>query len=150
MEGGTPTFFYNGLKRALTEVAPQWDSTAEFTWVLLDNSYTPSTGHSLWSEVMASECADSDYVQRAASGRQVTLISDTVYLKSDDVNFGSSVTIAARYLVLVEGAAGGLASGSNLIFYQDLNPQGSGNVATNSEAFIIKTPTNGWFTLSQS
>lgn len=61
-----------------------------------------------------------------------------------DISFGASVTISAKYLVLVKGTAGSLTAGSVLVGYCDLDTSG-GSVSSTASQFAVNTP-NGLFT----
>jgi hypothetical protein len=116
--------------------------------VLLTSDYTPSAAHSTWADVSADECADADYAEKAVSGESVTAASGTVTVDTDDISFGSNVTITAKYLVLVKGTAGSLATDAVLVGYCDLNTADPGDsVSSTAAGFAVNTP-NGLFTAS--
>lgn len=121
-------------------------SSDTITAALLTDSYTPSGTHDTWSDVSADEVTDSDYAEKALASESVTGSSGTVTVDSGDISFGSSVTITAKYLVLVLGTAGSLASTDKLIGYCDLS-SGGGSVSSTAGNFSVDTP-NGLFTAS--
>lgn len=119
-------------------------SSATLAATLLGSGYTPSAAHDTWSDVSSNEITDSGYSEQAVSGQTVTLASGTVTVDSADISFGSSVTLTAKYLVLVLGTAGSLAGTDKLVGYCDLNSSG-GTVSSTAGAFSVNTP-NGLFT----
>lgn len=149
---GPAVVYDQGIKRFLDNATPDWDNgSAHFTWALLDNSYTPSNAHSLWSDVSANQCASADYSPKAVTTRTLTTSGGNTYADSDDANFGTTVTIAARYLVCVQTAAAAtLAAGDKLMFYIDLNEGGSVNVSSSASTFNIQGPVNGWLRIARS
>lgn len=115
--------------------------------VLLTDEYTPDAAHDTFSDVSASEVADTDYAEKAVTGENVALASGAVTVDVDDISFGSEVTITAKYLVLVLGTAGSLAGTDKLIGYCDLNTTAGGSVSSTDGDFSVNTP-NGLFTAS--
>lgn len=150
MAVGAVQLYDTGILNLVEDSGRQWDGSGDFTFALLVNDYSPSDSHSEWGDVSGHECTDSDYSQVAVGSRALSNSSGTIYGTSSNANFGSSVTISARYLVCVAGTAGSLNSTDKVIWYQDLNDGGSGNVSSNNSSFVVNQPTNGWFSFAQS
>lgn len=134
---------YNAAKLALFSGTLNMLSDT-ITAVLLKSSYTPSAAHATFADVSAQEVTDADYAKKAVSGQTVTGGSGTVTVDTADISFGATVTITAKYLALVKGAAGSITGSSPLIGYCDLNSSG-GTVSSTSGAFAVNTP-SGLFT----
>lgn len=151
MATGT-TQLHNQAINHLTDTAgKQWnDGTSDFAFILLTDGYTPADADLTYGDISGNECADADYAQQAASTRQITRSGGTTYFDSDPANFGTNVTIAARYLVCVAGTAGSLNSGDVVLFRVDLNDGGTGNVDSQNSDFRVDPDTNGWFSIAQA
>lgn len=151
MTVGTTQLYDVGILNLLANAQAKWDNgAANYAFILLDNAYTPSDAHASYSAVSANECGDADYAPIAVGSRTLTNTSGTIYADSADANFGSSVTIAARYLVCVAGNPASLQAADPLVFYQDLRTEDDGNVASTNSNFVVSAPTNGWFSLAQA
>jgi hypothetical protein len=149
---GAAVAYNKGILHLIQNATPDWDDgAANFTFALLDTTYTPANTHALWSDVSLHQCDDADYAPKAVTTRAATESSGNVYLDSDDANFGAAVTISARYLVCVQTASAGvLAPGDKLVFYVDLNTGASTNVSSSASTFNVQAPTNGWLRLARS
>jgi hypothetical protein len=138
---------YNQMAKILQEDAnPDWDdSTAgAFMFILATSSYTPSVSHTTVNDIGANYIDSGDGAPINATTRDVIESSGDVFLDSDDADFGSSVTITAKYLVCVMPvSAGTVASTSKLVWYVDLNT-GGGSIARTNSTFKVVAPVNGW------
>lgn len=116
--------------------------------VLVDNAHTPSLENdNLYSDISVNECADGDYAPVVLSGVALTRSGGTVKLDANAVNYGSAVTIAARYIYIVRRAGGTLVAGDLILGYMDLNDGGSSNVSSTSSDFVVDWDvTNGMLT----
>lgn len=121
-----------------------WAEESDIAAVLLTDSYTPDAGHSTYND-LTNECDDSDYEPKAVSNRSVTRNGDDCEFDSDKVDFGSDVSITARYLALVVGDPTSLASDDKLIGYVDF---GESKSSSNSE-FSFDPASTGWFKVSR-
>ena len=66
---------------------------------LLTTSYSPAATHSTISD-LTNEVTDSDYSVQTIANPTVTESGGTVKFDCDDITFGSSVTITAKYAAL--------------------------------------------------
>ena len=108
---------------------------------LLTNSHTVAVDtDDFWDDVSGEECADGDYSAQTVSGKTITLTSNKVRFDCADIDFGNSVTISARYLVLYKDT--GTPATSNLLWIADLNT-GGGNVSSSSSDFYVQINANG-------
>lgn len=114
------------------------------TAILLDDTYTPDlAAHGTLEDVSTHQIEDPDYAPVAVGNRDVVLNAGMVDFTSDDVSFGTEVSIAARYVVFVQGDAANLGSTDRLISVQDLGDMKS---STNSH-FRLDMSGGYWFRL---
>jgi len=124
--------------------------------VLVDNAQTPSvTGDDVYSDISGNECSDSDYTASFAEGLVIGSLAWTspssrnFKLDGAAMDFGNSVTIAARYLYVVRRAGASLVAGDLILGYMDLDDGGSANVSsTNGDFDVDWNAANGLFTLA--
>ena len=120
--------------------------------VLTGASYTPDvTTHATFADI-TDELSGGDYAQVSVTGAAITDETDGIAFTTDDISFGSSVTISdAKYLVLVVGSAGSLNASDKVIGVQDLDTTSdTDTVSSISGEFTVQTPASGWFTISRS
>jgi hypothetical protein len=146
---------YNQLESVIFGTAGrQWDdsATGSCMFVLAKSTYTPSTAHTTLANVGS---AGVDYIT-TGDGSPIALATPTIdktttlgttYFRSADADFGSAVTIAAKYLLCVQPVdANIIATTAKLIFYVDLNTIDTGSSASSSaDVFKVNTPSLGWF-----
>ena len=137
---------YNSAKKDVVDGTIDVD-TDTIKAILVTTAYTPAATHSTYADVSADECADGDYAAQTLANAAVTEAAGTVTVDADDVSYGSAVSIAARYIVLVKQAGGGLVAGDKLLGYMDLDDTGN-NVRSTSSAFVVRWHANGLFTLT--
>ena len=99
MAAGSWTF-YNDFKEHLAKADVDCNSDT-FKCLLTTSSYTPAATHSTISDI-TNECADSDYSRQTLASVTVTETGGTVTFDSDDISFGSSVSITAKYAVIFD------------------------------------------------
>lgn len=113
--------------------------------VLVDNAHTPSQANDdVYSDISGNECADGDYAPVVLSGKAITESGGVVKMDANQIDYGSTVTIGARYVYLARRAGGSLVAGDLILGYMDLNDGGSANVdSTNSDFKVDFHATNG-------
>lgn len=124
--------------------------------VLVDNAQTPSVvNDDLYSDISGNECTDSDYTASFAEGLVMTGIAWTspssrnFKLDANALDFGNTVTIAARYLYVVRRAGASLVAGDLILGFMDLNDGGSANVSsTNGDFDVDWNAANGLATVA--
>lgn len=148
---GSAQIHNDSLNELLTEAGTQWD-TGTFAFALLDATYAQDDTDTDWSDVSADEVTDPDYAQVAASGVSLVQSGNTVQFTTDNVSFGTNVTIEAKFLVCVAGTAGALAGTDKIIFTVDLDTTSSSStISVTSGVFILRaSPTTGWFEIGQA
>lgn len=148
---GAVTKFNQMESVLLANADRQWDdaTAGSCMFVLAKDTYTVAATHTTISNV---GIADTDYIA-TGDGAPVAVATPTIdatttpgttYLDSDPANFGSTVTITAKYLLCVQPVvAGTVASTSKLLWYVDLETLGGSKSSTSSD-FLINQPANGW------
>lgn len=109
---------------------------------LLTADWTPDLATDVvWGDISANECADGDYVMQVLGTKTITLDgSDRTVWDCADINFGDTVSIAGKYLVLWRAdASAGLRY---LMAYADLN-EGGGNLVSVNDDFDFAISANG-------
>ena len=136
---------YNTAKQYIVDGTVDLDNDTVKA-VLLTTDHTPAATDSTYAD-LDNECADADYSEQTIANPVFTENAGTVKYDADDVTFGTSVSIAARYIVLIHQAGGSLATTDKLIGYMDLDDTGYNVRSTNSN-FIVRWNANGLFQLS--
>lgn len=145
MAAGNFTFYNSGKLNSLNGSIDA--DTDTLVMILLASGYTPDVAaHTTYADVSGSEIADADYSPQVISGAAFTESAGTVNFDSDDVSFGTSVSIEAKYAVVVRRDGASLASGDLLLGYVDLNT-GGGTVSSTNSDFAVNTP-NGYYDAS--
>lgn len=105
--------------------------------VLILAAHTPSVStDATYANISANECADGDYAAQDLTGESATGGSGTVTFDANDVSFGSSVTITAKYLYVLQGTAAGKTGTDEIVGYVDLD-NGGGSVSSTSGTYNI-------------
>lgn len=140
MAAGSWTF-YNDFKEHLAKADVDCNSDT-FKCVLMTSSYTPATTHSTLGD-LTNICADSDYSAQTLANIAVTETGGTVTFDCDDISFGSSVSITAKYAAIYDDTHASDA----LMAYVDLDT-GGGSVSSTNSTFQITINASGVWTLS--
>lgn len=143
---------YYQLEKQIGDTANrQWnDATAgNVMWCLCGGGYAPTATHTTTAN-LTDLIAAGDGAPMNATGLAIdnTTTAGTTYYDSDDVNFGATVSITAKYLIAVQPVTAGTfsATTSKLLFYIDLdNSTGWAEVSSSAAEFVIQAPANGWF-----
>lgn len=96
-----------------------------FYAILLTGDYVPADQHSIFVDVSAFELTPSASYQRAAlQGLSKQRKGKRVHWYSEDINFGSNVTLSAKYMLILKGYAVSPQAGDLIVGWQDLNEYG--------------------------
>ena len=144
---------YNNLETNLFETSGrQWDDpvTGNLMFCLARATYTPNATHATTADVGSNliTSGDGSPINVPSPSVNGTTTPGTTYYNSGSANFGSAVTIQAKYLICVQPVTAGTfnASTSKLLWYIDLNNTSSGSEASSTASdFSIVPQTNGWF-----
>ena len=124
--------------------------------VLVDNTKTPSlTLDNIYSDISGDECADSDYTASFAEGLVLTATvtepsAGIVMVDMSQADFGSAVTIAARYFYIVRRAGASLVAGDLILGYMDLNDGGAANVSSTTSDFKVDANASGLYRVTKA
>lgn len=146
MPVGNFTLYNTGKEALLTDNANQitW-ATDTVVAVLLGAGYTPSATHSTWADTSTQHVTGTNYAPIVVTGKTSARSGGTILWDCDDVNFGSNVTVTAKYVAFVKRAGGALTSTDQLIGYGDLDTTNtSATVSSTNSTFQVST-TNGLF-----
>jgi len=142
MAAGSWTF-YNDFKEHLAKADVDMNGDT-FKVLLTTSSYTPAATHSTVSDI-TNEVTDSDYSQQTLANITVNETGGTVTFDSDDISFGSAVSITAKYAVIYDDTHASDA----LMCYVDLDTSsGSASVSSTNSTFQITINASGIWTLS--
>lgn len=92
--------------------------------ILLAGAHTPTQIKALYSDISANEIADAGYVRQALSGAAISASGKQRYFTSNAVNFGSAVTLTAKYLYILKGTAASPSGTDPILGWIDLNEVG--------------------------
>lgn len=146
MAVGNFTLYNTGKESLLTDNANQIDwANDTVVAVLLGTGYTPSASHSTYADISANIIADGDYAPATVASKTSVLSAGKILWDCADISFGSSVSLTAKYCVLVKRAGGTLAGTDRIIGYCDLDTTStSATVSSTNSTFQVNT-TNGLF-----
>jgi hypothetical protein len=143
MSAGNYTF-YNNFRDALAKADVDLN-TNSFKALLLTSSYTPNVAtQSVLADITSNEVAGGgDYARITLANVQVTQAGAVVTFDSDDLSWGTNVTITAKYVAIYDDTS----ASDTLVVYADLD-SGGGSVSSTSSTFQITNNASGIFTLS--
>ena len=145
MAAGTWQVYFTALER-LMDGSYDLD-THSFICALLDNAYTPDlVNHNDGTDVFGDEIADTDYARVTLTSVTWDETNGTVTWDAANIDFGTTVDIAARYAVVFNDTH----AEDGLVCYLDLNDGGSTNVSSSASQFLIQIAATGIFTLTQT
>lgn len=146
---------YNQLETVLFGTSGrQWDDATpgNIMFVLAKYTYTPAVTHATLADVGTAgvgyiTSGDGAPLSAESLALDAATTPGTTYYASNDADFGTSVTITAKYLLAVQPvSAGVIASTSKLLWYVDLDDNTtSSSITTAATSFNVAMPTNGWF-----
>lgn len=114
---------------------------------LLDNSYTPDeSAHVSWADVLSHEITgQADYGRQTLGGKSLVLNGDgNTSFRANNISFGNSVSIAARYAVFYDDTPSGDAN-KWLLGYIDLNEGGLDNIQSLNQVFELEIASTGFY-----
>lgn len=141
---------YDGFEAVLNASSErQWDDVAAGScmFVLCTDAYTP-----LAADVTAADLAG---VITAGDGAPIDVVNPTLdkvttpgstYLNSDPANFGSNVTVTAKYLICLQPVVAGVyATTAKLLTYLDLNTtDANSSLISVASDYSISPAAGGW------
>lgn len=140
---------YNSFLQLLCSSAMSF-SNDNIAAILLNNSYAPNVAtHKYLADLSTYEIPSTGgYVRQSVSSKTVTLngTGQTVF-DCADIDFGSNVSLTARYLVLVDITPATDAT-RPLLGYVDLNNGGSVPVTSVNSSFRIDINVSGLYAIT--
>lgn len=134
---------FDSAKERLADGTFDLDSDA-FKCALVATTLVPlSSSHGVYSDISANLSSDTDYADVTCSGITWDETNGTVTFDMNDISFGTSVTITARYAVIYDDTT----TSDCLLCYSDLD-DGGGSVSSTNGTFEIQIHANGVFTLA--
>lgn len=152
MSVGQVQLYNQAFSLLAADANTQWDAAAStsFTFILAASTYTPADTHTTVANLGV---ADTDWIQTGDGApivvptRSITSVSGATRFLAGNANFGSSVTVTAKYLVCIEGDTT-VTSTDNLLWYQDLSQEG-GSASSSTSDFVVQAPANSiWFQIN--
>lgn len=142
MPAGTWQVYHIARERLMDGTYDLDDNT--FICALLDTAHTVDLAtQAEITDVAADEITDTDYARVTLTSITWDETNGIVTFDSADIDFGTSVDIAARYAVIFNSSAA-----DGLLCSVDLNT-GGGNVSSSQSTFLIQIAATGIFTLDQ-
>ena len=106
--------------------------------ILIDNTKTPAVAtDTTYGDISGDLCGSGDYAPETLTTVALTQSAGTVKVDADVVDFGPTVTIAARYMYVIQQAGGGPVAGDLVLGYMDLNDGGGANVESTAADFKV-------------
>lgn len=133
-----------------------WDdaTAGNIMWCLVGAGYTKDLTDTTTADLGANIITSGDGAPINATGLTIddTSTPGIAKFKSDNANFGASVTITAKYLVGVMPVTAGTfsATTSKLLLIDDLNTASAAStVSSSGDEFVVNmpatAPADGWF-----
>ena len=146
---------YNRGKSAWFDSVFDWDGANQtvFYAELMKQPLTFSAAHDTWSDISAQVVTDGDYAPELIAAGNMVLNEGTGTATGNldynvDIDFGPSVTITAKWMILRSGAATATAN-NRLLGAVDLNTASATAVVSSTNGDFKITPhANGFFTFA--
>lgn len=118
--------------------------------VLATNLESPDRATQIDYADILQECADVDYSPVAITGESASIVSTKTQYSCSKINFGSAVTISARYLYILKGTAAAPVATDEIIGHVDLTSAAENISSNNSEFSFTPNATYGLFEVERS
>lgn len=152
MSVGQVQLYDHCFERLSQDADVQWDVTTagNWCWLLATATYVPSDTHTTVADLGANyiTAGDGAPLERGVTSVAIDNTSGVISFEAGNANFGSSVTITAKYLVLCQGNSASVTGTDLIHFYQDLSQEG-GSAQSSSSDFVVNAPANStWFQIN--
>ena len=99
----SPFIFYNSGRLKIFDGTMLWNTSGDISAFLCNADYAPLPTHTQYSDLTGhvEQSEATGYLPKALTGRVVSTYGSSVLYTSNMVDYGSNVSIVARYLVLV-------------------------------------------------
>jgi hypothetical protein len=153
MAVGQVQLYNHCFERLCQNADVQWDVTTagNWCWLLATSSYTPADTHTTVNDLGANYItagSDGGPLERGSTSVAIDNSSGVIQFKAGNANFGSNVTITAKYLIACQGDPSAITTSDIILFYQDLDDTG-GSAQSSSSDFVVNAPANNiWFQIN--
>jgi hypothetical protein len=119
--------------------------------VLVLTAHTPSdVNDNIYSDISGDECADGDYTPVVLTVTVTEPSAGIVMVDMSQADYGSAVTIGARYFYVLRRAGGSLVAGDLILGYMDLNDGGGADVESTTSDFKVDAHANGLYRIAKA
>lgn len=138
----------------LGDAGRQWDDAAagSLFFCLADENYTPSLAHTTTDDIGAALITEGDGAPIPVTNAAVddTTEAGSTFLQTDHADFGTDVTIEAKYLICAQPVTANTfsATTSKLLWIVDLDDSTTSATVASNPDFAILQPVNGWIKLA--
>lgn len=150
---GQVTKYNNFQSNVMKSAERQWDDgvAGNVMFILATAAYTPLATHSTVNDLGANyiSAGDGAPINATALDLDDTTTPGTVHFDSAAADYGTTVTVTAKYLIAIQPATpGSISTADELLFYVDLNTDSGAAVASSTDSiFKINPPANGWVSI---
>jgi hypothetical protein len=148
---GTVDNYNQMLDVLMSDVNRNWDDATAGSnmFVLATSAYTPVATHTTGADLGANVITSGDGAPINVPSPAVNQLVAATWLTSGNADFGSTVTITAKWLICVQPVtAGTYASTAKLLWYVDLNVGSGLSLSSTASEYRILVPTNGWLDIT--
>lgn len=122
-----------------------------FYAMLCNSALTPDGTFDQFADISANEVSGTGYGPITIAGTSVSRTGAITKFSCNDLNFGSVVTVTAKWCFVLKGNPNSRVSTDPILCYVDLNTDGaSSTVSTLGGPFIVRVNSGGVFSLSMS
>ena len=152
MAVGQVQLYNHCFERICQDADVQFDvtTTGNWCWLLATSSYTPADTHTTVADLGANyiTAGDGAPLERGVTSVAIDNATGVTQFKAGNANFGSTVTITAKYLILAQANSASVTGTDLIVFYQDLDDTG-GSAQSSSSDFVVNAPANNiWFQIN--
>lgn len=132
---------------------PQWDDpqAGAYMFALATSSYAPAFAHTTAADLGVAVITTGDGAPIAATNRTVQDVLGKAYIRSNPANFGTTVTITAKYLLcLMPVTSNTYTTTAKLCWYVDLDDTSTNaSLVVTASSFEVSQSTNGWISIAR-
>ena len=151
MAVGTTQLFDDAMQNFQDGTTTTWvgASPGYYAELYLQAGADPTDSWATRTNITHTVCSDGDYAAKDVASRTIAGTAPQCEFKSNIINFGATVTITAKYLIVLEGDEASPQSTDELVFWVDLDTTSTtSQVSSTSAAFTVDDSANGWFYIS--
>jgi len=146
MAVGTVQLFDNTIENFMDGTTALWEAGNWYAELYMQAGANPTDSWATRSQITHTVCSDGDYAAKDVGSAAVGGTPPQCEFASAIINFGSSVTITAKYLIVLEGDEASPGGTDDLVFWVDLDTTGAtAEVSSVSSDFTVDDSANGWF-----